>query len=310
MDLKNIKIGVLGGGVSPEREISLISANQVYKALSARGLEAVFIDIQSSQRKELEELLVSKDLGVVFIALHGEFGEDGGIQQILQDLGIAYTGSDPEASSLAMNKPLAKERFKQSGISTPQFQVFSQNSKISLKLACPLVVKPYRSGSSLGVSIVREGQKLKPALDEAFNHQDIVLVEEYIEGRELTVGILDQQPLGIVEIIPKRGHYDFAAKYSDGLTEFIAPAKLLSATYQDIQNLSLSAHRALGCKHFSRVDLRLDNKRGAYVLEVNSIPGLTSHSLLPLSAKVCSIEFEELVLKMIELALRRSAVSV
>jgi len=306
MDLGNIKIGVLGGGISAERDISLLSADQVYRALVRGKLNPVSIEINSSQPEEVEKLIKSHSLDLAFIALHGAFGEDGGIQEILESLNIAYTGSNPEASSLAMNKALSKEKFKAAGILTPEFQVCYDKNRIPDDLTYPLVVKPYRSGSSLGISIVREPSGLELAIDEAFSHQDIILLEDYIDGRELTVGILDDQPLGVVEIIAKRSYYDFEAKYSDCLTEFIVPARIPKSIYQELQAVSLSAHRALGCEHFSRVDLRLDNDRRPYVLEVNSIPGFTSHSLLPLSAKAQGIEFTELVLKMIELALNRT----
>ncbi|MBU1112466.1 MAG: D-alanine--D-alanine ligase [Candidatus Omnitrophica bacterium] len=304
MDLRKVKIGVLGGGVSPEREISLVSADEACKALSRHGLNVVFIDINSSQKEDIEALIRSQGIEIAFIALHGKFGEDGGIQEILQGLGLPYTGSSPRGSFLAMNKALSKQIFKTVGIRTPEFSVCCDCRRIPSGLNYPLVIKPCSSGSSLGISIVQEVGQLPAALDKAFSHQDIVLLEDYIEGRELTVGILNQQPLGVVEIIPKKGYYDFQAKYSDGLTDFIAPAKIPEDLYQRIQIQAQAAHKSLGCRHFSRVDLRLDQNGTAYVLEVNSIPGLTSHSLLPLSAKVCGIEFDELILKMTELALK------
>ncbi|MCF7908747.1 MAG: D-alanine--D-alanine ligase [Candidatus Omnitrophica bacterium] len=303
-NLKDVKIGVLGGGVSPEREISLISAKAAFEALERNNLKPTFIDINTSQREEVRGLLSGKELDLAFIALHGEFGEDGGIQRVVESLNIPYTGSDPEASALAMNKALSKHSFQKAGILTPEFHICCDRSRVPADLTYPLVVKPYRSGSSLGVSIVRSQNELDAAVDLAFSHQDIILIEDYIEGRELTVGILDDQALGVVEIVPSSGYYDFNAKYSDDLTEFIAPAAIPDGIYQDIQAISLAAHKVLGCRHFSRVDLRLDKEMRAHVLEVNSIPGLTSHSLLPLSAKVAQIEFDQLILKMSELALK------
>lgn len=306
MDLKAVKIGVLGGGISAERDISLLSAKSAYEALLRQGVKPVLIDINSSQSQELEKLLRFNLVDCAFIALHGEFGEDGGIQEILENLGIAYTGSDPQASALAMNKILTKEKFKQAGVSTASFKVFSQGNKIPDNLSFPLVVKPYCSGSSLGISIVREQSELEAALELAFKHQSTVLLEDYIDGRELTVGILDEHPLSIVEIIPKKAYYNFDAKYNDALTQFIAPAKIPKTIYRQVQDLALSAHQALGCRHFSRVDLRLNQQGQAYVLEVNSIPGLTSHSLLPLSAKVSGIEFDSLILTMVELGIKKT----
>ncbi len=304
MDLKKNKIGVLGGGISGEREISLISAGEAHKALNRKNLNAVLIDIKSSQREDVEALIRSQNIDAAFIALHGKFGEDGGIQEIIRGLNLPYTGSEPRASFLAMNKALSKQAFKRFGITTPEFSICYEPNLVPKDLAYPLVVKPCSSGSSLGISIVRQPRELEPALDKAFNHQDIVLLEDYIEGRELTVGILNEQPLGVVEIIPKRGYYDFQAKYTDGLTDFVAPAQIPEDIYHEVQAQAQAAHKSLGCRHFSRVDLRLAQDGRAYVLEVNSIPGLTSHSLLPLSAKVCGIEFDELILKMTELALR------
>lgn len=307
MDLRNIKVGVFGGGVSAERDISLLSANQVYRALVECSPNTVLIEINSCQPEEVKRLISAYSLDVAFLALHGAFGEDGGIQGILENLNIAYTGSNPLSSSLAMNKATSKQKFKAVGIPTPEFHFCHDKDRIPNDLTYPLVVKPCSSGSSLGVSIVGGQQELGRAVDAAFAHQDIILFEDYIPGRELTVGILDNQPLAVVEIIPKRGYYDFKAKYSDGLTEFIAPAKISKSIYQNLQALGLSAHQALGCEHFSRVDLRLDQAGQPYVLEVNSIPGFTSHSLLPLSAAACGIEFTELVSTMVKLALNRAA---
>jgi D-alanine-D-alanine ligase len=169
----------------------------------------------------------------------------------------------------------------------------------------PLVVKPYACGSSLGVSIVQEKSDLKKALEDAFLQQGKVLLETYIGGREITVGILDQEPLAVVEIVPKSGYYDFNAKYKDQETEFIVPAEISGKIYNNCQSIALAAHKALGCRDFSRVDIRLSEAGVPYVLEVNSIPGLTAHSLLPLSADASGVSFEELIRKMLHLALSR-----
>ncbi len=302
MDLKGVKIGVLGGGVSAEREISLVSAKAVYEALLKIGLKAVFMDIATSQRAEAKAFIRSFEIDLAFVALHGEFGEDGKIQQILEELDIAYTGSGPKASFLAMDKSLSKEIFVKNDILTAGFSVYAQSEAISLNRPLPVVVKPHFSGSSLGVSIVRQLSGLKDALAKAFSYSSKVIVEDYIEGRELTVGILGESPLAVVEIIPAKGYYDFQAKYSEGGSQFIYPANLNGKTYRAVQALALAAHKVLGCRHFSRADLRLNQQNVPYLLEVNSIPGFTSHSLLPLSAKACGISFTELVLSIVNLA--------
>jgi D-alanine-D-alanine ligase len=296
-DLKNIKVGVLGGGVSSEREISLISANEALKALRRQAVDAIFIDINTCDKEKVKNLL-SCGMDVVFIALHGEFGEDGRIQQILEEMNIAYTGSSPLASSTAMNKIKSKEIFFKEKIPTAHFTVWQEGSPVSPSMGYPVVVKPHLGGSSIGLSIVRNAQDLNPALDKVSALNNKAVLEEFIPGRELTVGILEENPLSVIEIAPKTGYFDFTAKYSDGLAEFIVPAKLADDIRKIVQAVALKAHRALGCRHFSRVDIILDKNNCPYVLEVNSIPGLTTHSLLPLAAKHCGISFDELILKM------------
>lgn len=301
--IEDLRIGVLGGGVSTERDISLISSREAHKALVKKGLDVVFIDILTKEENKLKELIISSGIGLAFIALHGEFGEDGRIQEILEELGIAYTGSGPKASALAMNKGHSKRIFKAKGILTPNFTVLSKEEDIPNEIKYPLVVKPCSSGSSIGVSIVRDRDSLRDAFDLAFSHSSGVILEDYIEGRELTVGILEEEPLAVVEIVPKKGYFDFDAKYSHGASDFIAPAQLNNKVEKEVRFLCLAAHKVLGCRHFSRVDIRLSKDNFPFVLEVNSIPGLTLNSLLPLSAKVCGIDFNELIFKMVELAL-------
>ena len=302
MDLKKLKIGVLGGGVSTERNISLISAKEAHKALKAEGYDAISIDINSRDTNEVKEIISSSAIELAFIALHGEFGEDGKIQSLLEELAISYTGSKPEASTLAMDKIASKAVFKEQLIPTPDFKVCLDSKEVFENLKFPLVVKPQSSGSSLGLSIVNDESYLFEASTKAFLHSRKIIIEDYILGRELTVGILDDKALAVVEILPNEGYFDFKAKYSVGGSLFIAPAKLEQDLYRKVQEVALAAHRALGCCGFSRVDIRLGQDNIPYVLEVNSIPGLTAHSLLPLSAKVCGIDFNNLILKMVELA--------
>jgi len=302
MDLSRIKIGVLGGGISKEREVSLLSAEGVYQALKRKGYDACFIDIPTSCALKVKSLISSQNIGLAFIALHGEFGEDGKIQKILEDLDIVYTGSEPKASLYAMDKSLSKDIFIKNGIPTPNFINCLNKKDIPAINKYPLVVKPAFLGSSLGVTIVKDKRGLKPALSKAFSYHNRVIIEDYIEGKELTVGILEDKALGVVEIIPKSGYYDFNTKYSDNKAEFIVPAKLENKVYNEAKKIGLAAHLSLGCRHFSRVDIRLNKNNIPYVLEVNSIPGLTTHSLLPLSAKVCGLDYDSLIVKMAQLA--------
>ena len=306
MKIGDFRIGVLGGGVSTERDISLNSSHEACGALVKKGLDVVSIDILTKKKNQLKEIISSSNIGLAFIALHGEFGEDGRIQEILEELGIAYTGSGPKASALAMNKAHSKMIFKAKGILTPNFTVLSKEEDIPTKSKYPLVVKPWSSGSSIGVSIVRGQGNLRDAFDLAFSHSSDVILEDYIEGRELTVGILEEESLAVVEIIPKKGYFDFEAKYNHGASDFIAPAQLSNEVEREVRSVGLAAHRILGCQHFSRADIRLSKDNLPFVLEVNSIPGLTLNSLLPLSARVCGIDFNELIFKMVELALSRA----
>lgn len=300
------RIGVLGGGVSEERDISLISANEVYKVLKNKGYDVVFVDIKTDNKDQIKCLLSSLNIKVAFIALHGRFGEDGGIQKILESLNIIYTGSGAEACYRTMDKIKTKEIFIQRGIPTPDFIVVDKNNLSLLKtesLNYPLMVKPFFSGSSLGVSRLENREGLSLAIEKAFSYSQRVILEKYIEGREFSVGIFAEKPLGVVEVVPSDGFYDFSHKYTPGKTKFIAPANLESEIYSTLQREALAAHSSLGCQGFSRVDMILDKNNNVFVLEVNALPGLTSKSLLPLSAKVAGINFDDLILGMIYLKL-------
>jgi len=304
--LRDVKVGVLGGGVSSEREISLLSANEAYKVLRKNNIETVFIDITMRQEEKVKEMILNSNIDLAFIALHGEFGEDGKIQKILEELDIPYTGSGSLASYLAMDKIASKEIFIKKGIPTADFVVYEADQSIddlTFNFKYPAVVKPFFSGSSVGVFIVNDKAELETALKKAIALQPKIIIEDYIKGREFTVGIFEDKPLAVVEIVLKSGYFDFTTKYNDGLAQFISPAKLDETIYKKIQDIALAAHYALGCKHFSRVDILLGSGCIPYVLEVNSIPGLTTHSLLPLSAKCCGMDFDELIVGMTQLAL-------
>jgi len=299
------RIGVLMGGTSAEREVSLRSGKSVEAALRAQGLEVEAIDVGS----DIVEELRGKRVEVAFIALHGRGGEDGTIQGLLEWLGIRYTGSGVLASALAMNKVYSKRLFQSSGLLTPPYRALRSvdNAAMSAllgELGLPVVVKPLEEGSTIGVSIVREEEELEPAFQRAFDHGCCILVEKYIPGKEITVGILGEEPLPPIEIVPASGFYDYRAKYTAGLTQYRVPPSLPRPLLSRIQEVGMGAHRALGCSGFSRVDLRLDDDGAPYVLEVNTVPGMTETSLLPKAAAAAGYDFCALTRKILELALQ------
>ena len=305
------KIGVLMGGSSSEREISLKSGKAVYDALSSLGQDVVAIDIKTDDPGENVRLLSSKGIDCAFLALHGRFGEDGTIQVILENMKIPYTGSGVLASKLAMDKVSSREIFKKGNLLVPASKIINKASYqsaagLKLDLGDHLVVKPATQGSSIGLSIIDKRQGLDAALDLAFKFDDRAIVEEYIKGREMTVGILNDSALPVIEIIPKHAFFDFEAKYKAGLTEYVVPAKIDKKIAKKIQASALSAHKLLGCFGCSRVDLILDGKGLVFVLEVNTIPGMTSTSLLPKAAGKINIKFEDLCMKLIKLAYEKA----
>ncbi len=300
-------IGVLMGGPSSEREISLKSGKAVFEALKSVGLNVVAVDIATDSCEENERLLGSKKIDCAFIALHGRFGEDGQIQALLERMKIPYTGSGVRASQLAMDKTASHLIFESHGLRVPKYQILERNpyggvSRINPPWGLPLVIKPATQGSSIGLSIVREEEKLKEAVDLAFTFDDRILIEEYIKGRELTVSILNKRSLPIIEIIPKNLFFDYEAKYQPGMTEYVVPALLEDGIAQKISTAALAAHQLLGCRGFSRVDMILSESNECVVLEVNTIPGLTSTSLLPKAALAVGIEFSALCLEFIKIA--------
>lgn len=296
------KIGVLMGGLSAEREVSLKSGAAVHKALQSQRYNAVAIDVG----RDLAEVLKLEGIQTAFIALHGRYGEDGCVQGLLELMQIPYTGSGVLASALAMHKLYSKQAFAASGILTAPFRCFRRGEAVTLSdlpFDLPLVAKPVQEGSSVGVSIVKEKEQLVAALDMAFRYDDEVLVEQYIKGQEVQVGILDDRPVGAIEIVPKNEFYDFEAKYTDGMAEHIFPARLAPPLYEKAMGIGLAAHRALGCKGYSRVDLLVTGEGDCYVLEVNTLPGMTALSLLPeIAARGAGLSFEELVTRIIESA--------
>lgn len=301
------RIGVLMGGPSTEREISLKSGSAVYESLKNSGQEVIAIDIKTDNVEENIRLIKSHKVDCAFIALHGRFGEDGQIQEVLDNLNIPYTGPDKLASKLAMDKIASRNIFEINKLPVPRYKTLDRSSyganwKSSNTIKLPLVVKPASHGSSIGLSIVDTKQDLDKALDLAFSFDERILIEEYIKGREVTVGILDDRALPVIEIIPKKRFFDYEAKYTSGMTDYVVPAQLQDEIAKKVQDIALSAYKLLGCSGCSRVDMILSCDNIPYVLELNSIPGLTETSLLPKAAKVVGIDFNQLCLKLIELA--------
>ncbi len=305
------RIAVLMGGVSSEREISLKSGKAVFDALKQQGFDAVSVDLLSENPQEVAQSVRLQNPDCVFLALHGHFGEDGGIQAVLDGLNITYTGSGAKASKLAMDKVASRKIFSFGGLSVPESTVLLKQGSSpeqikNLNILLPAVIKPSTNGSSIGLSIIDDAKDLDKAIKLAFEFDDTVIIERFIKGRELTVGILADQALPVIEIIPKRRFFDYEAKYQSGMTDYIVPAKIDSEVAKKTQEAALSAHRLLGCYGCSRVDVIFNEDLGPVVLEVNTIPGMTSTSLLPKSAKVAGIDFIGLCVKLIELAYEKA----
>jgi D-alanine-D-alanine ligase len=298
-ELKKKRIGVLMGGTSAEREVSLASGRNILEALVHLGYNAIAIEVD----EKLALRLAEEKIEVAFIGLHGRLGEDGSVQGLLEVQRIPYTGAGVLASALAMNKVISRKIFTQRGLPVPRYVVLQERETPSaaakIPFPLPVVVKPCQEGSSIGVTIVREKRKFAEALDLAYSYGSEILVEEFIDGREISVGILDDDPLGVIEIIPRVEFYNYSAKYTDGLAEHRCPAPLPSRDYQRALELGLAAHQALQCEGGTRVDM-LYRKRGTasgqiYILEVNTLPGMTELSLLPEIARSRGISFPELV---------------
>lgn len=288
------RVAVLKGGPSAEREVSLASGAAIAHALRGLGYDVAEVDVAS------ESIELPHNMDAVFIALHGTFGEDGTLQAILEQRGIPFTGSGSSASRAAFDKAASKRIFEQRGIATARYEVLTRGMRRTLKL--PVVVKPPRQGSSIGLSKVFEEAQWPAALDLALRHDQEALVEAYIPGVELTVGIVGDQVLPVVEIRAPDGHYDYQAKYTKGLTEYLVPAPLSAADTRHCQDLAWRTFVALGCRGMGRVDIRLTPEGHAYVLEMNTIPGFTETSLLPKAARAAGLEFPQLCEKILDLA--------
>jgi D-alanine-D-alanine ligase len=306
---KKKKIGVFMGGTSEEKEISLLSGEAVIAALKELGYNAVPVVLNDDSLAALDR----SHIDVAFIAMHGKFGEDGELASLLEEKGIPYTGSKPLSSRVAMNKVMAKWRFEEEGIPTPAYLALEGNFTsteadwlIRQEFGYPCVVKPVASGSSIGVTILENAGQLPDALTKASGTEHEVLVEKYIAGREITCGILADRPLPLIELKPRSRFFDFHAKYEDPGTEHIVNPDLSEAIKMELQSLALAAHNAVGAKDFSRVDMILDNSNQPWVLEVNTIPGLTNKSLFPKAAKALGIDFPHLCEMLTEMAFKSS----
>lgn len=345
-----MKIGVLMGGESQERQVSRVTGTAVARALSERGFEVTLLDTRDGIRAlaeggqpsigtappgparqsdataeqglvpvgpaAIQEFARSlTDVGVVFIALHGGWGEDGTIQAVFEMLGIPYTGSGVLGSALAMDKDRAKRVMRASGLRTPEWEVVEcvdgmipsdeALGRIRARMPGEVIVKPNAEGSTVGLHRLEPGEDLADALRDAARFGPRVLVEEFIPGRELTVGVLGDEALPVVEIIPEGGLYSYEAKYTKGKSRYQVPAELPESLTADLQRMSVDALRVLGCEGFARVDYRLAEDGRPYCLEVNTIPGMTPLSLLPMAAQAAGIPFGELVERIVDMGIAR-----
>ncbi len=307
-----VSVAVVMGGPSPEHEISLNSGHGVAQALKRRGFLVTAVTIPRditlrSARAFAKSALVGAHPAVVFLATHGPFGEDGTLQALCDSLHVPYTGSDARASRLGMDKVLSRRRFEAAGLLVPRWTQLDCTRGVPVPLplpdwSVPLVVKPSSQGSSVGVSIVEEAARWHPAVEAAARYSHTVLVEEFVRGREVTVGVLGEEPLPVIEICPSRPFFDYAAKYTQGLTQYFVPAELDAAVARTVQAAAVAAHRAIGCRHLSRTDCILNPAGRPVVLEVNTIPGFTPTSLVPKAAACLGISYDELCERLVLMA--------
>ncbi len=328
-----INVALIVGGASTEREVSKLSGREIYEALKKLGYKYKIIDpaYGANQPENDEDFFRDKDLfpisernylttidsnlfddvDVAFLALHGKWGEDGTIQSLLKMRGIKFTGSDVLSSSLSMSKWMSKIIFKQNDIPVPEgfliekskFNLNDLLNTIKNSFEFPIVVKPNDEGSTFGLSICQNESDFEEALKLSFQYSNKTLIEKYISGREITVGIIDQTVLPVLEIKPKHDLYDYECKYTHGMSEYIVPANIPENVFEAIQEKALEAFNSIGCKSYARVDFRLDESNNFYCLELNTLPGMTSTSLLPKMAKAIGISYENLVDKIIKIAI-------
>ncbi|MBU6081881.1 D-alanine--D-alanine ligase family protein [Allobacillus halotolerans] len=305
-----MKILVIYGGESSEREVSLKTGKGIYESLIKQDYNASLYDFKINQLNELIVEIGSHDL--IYIALHGKDGEDGKIQALLQLLGKPYIGSDHTSSSLAINKSLTKEIANQKNIPTANFLSISNSDDLNLKLdtvnsnfSYPIIVKPNREGSSFGFSIIKEKSDLEKSVNNAFKYDKEILIEDYVKGQEFTVAILDDDgpvALPVIQIIPKNEYYDFESKYTEGGSEHVCPANIETSLEKSLKEYAINAHKALGCRHYSRVDFIVTDQMEIFMLEVNTLPGMTPTSLFPDAANAYGLNYDQLISHLIKLA--------
>ncbi len=313
MGVYSLKIAVLYGGTSGEREVSLSTGKGIINALKKNGHEVVDIDFHPDRLNEILNLNVD----LVFIGLHGRYGEDGKIQGLLDMLEIPYVGSGVLASALAMDKAKSKQIFSQYGIATARSKTYQVNANTLTEISeaikkdfkPPFVIKPNQEGSTLGLTIVKDIVQIEEGVEKAIHSDDTILVEDYIAGREMTVPVVGkqggEQALPVIEIIPKSDYYDFESKYQPGGSEHIVPAQLPEEMTEKLQKHAVLAHQLLGCDVYSRVDFIVTNENEAVILEVNTLPGMTPTSLFPDSAKKIGWSYEEMVERFVELSIKK-----
>lgn len=299
------------GGCSSEREISLKSGKAVYKALSEAGCDVKPVEINSIEEQAIVAQLRNEKIDFVFNVLHGKFGEDGSLQEILERHGFVYTGSGPQASRLAMDKAATQTLLKENGIRVPQHcilqagQSWDEKEILASVDGLPVVVKPAGEGSSIGISLIRELKDLRPAIEAALKLGSHVIIERFIEGKEITSGILGQEALALVEIRPKKEFFDFKAKYEKGMSEYIVPAEISVKATKEIQAISQKVFNLVGCRDLGRSDFILDEQEQPFFLEINTIPGFTATSLLPMAAQNREVDFTNLCLTILGFAVSR-----
>lgn len=334
-----MKIAVLLGGTSPERDVSLVSGIAMTRALKEIGHEVEAIDCAygnqiienlnkdlshaiastpseiENQKEKLDrnilttvDYIMQKNFDLVFNGLHGGYGENGQLQALLEMCHIPYTGSDSFASALGMNKHFSKIIFEKNGIPTPAWLLIGKDQEADAeaikKIGFPVVVKPNDQGSTVGLTIVRAMDGIEAALHKAFNYSECALIEEYISGKELTVSILGQQALPVIEIIPESGLYDYESKYQTGKTRYICPAEIPNEKTKDMQQYGLRAYNSISCEDYARADFRMSENGEIFCLEVNSLPGMTPNSLVPKAAKAAGLDFNQLIKKIANSALK------
>ncbi|MBZ0200648.1 MAG: D-alanine--D-alanine ligase [Ignavibacteriaceae bacterium] len=333
MDDKKIKIALFAGGTSPERAVSKSTGAAIYKALKSLGYPTVVIDpaYGKNQPADVEQIFCEKDyaeisnrnyveavnssalddIDLVFLALHGKWGEDGTVQSLLDLRGVKYTGSNVLSSSLAMDKMMSKILFQHYGIATPRWFAIDKNGVdyksiakiIDNSFGYPCVIKPNDQGSTVGLTICKNEDDVESAVKLAHEFANKALIEEYIDGHEMTVALLENKALPVLEIKPKHTLYDYECKYTNGMSEYVVPANIPQEASERLQEQALKAFHALGCTGYGRADFRMDTSFNTFCLEINTLPGMTSTSLVPKMAKAVGISFEELVEKIIKLSL-------